>query len=155
MICGRSVVFSRYSTNKTDRHNITEILLKVAFNTTTLSLYKTTLSAMKKLPSLSRDNLLVFYYLSLYGNPMRRVAFGGRGLINGRLQVKGDSRYGLKKMSRTGPPMTIHNKFLHVFFYLAFYQHKDLNNQLNWILLNVELQELMYCCRCLVLPCCS
>jgi hypothetical protein len=41
------------STNKTDRHNITEILLKVAFNTITLSLYKTTLSAMKKLPSLS------------------------------------------------------------------------------------------------------
>jgi hypothetical protein len=55
------------STNKTDRHNITEILLKVAFNTITLSLYKTTLSAMKKLPfSLSLDNLLIFYYLSVY-----------------------------------------------------------------------------------------
>jgi hypothetical protein len=58
------------STNKTDRHNITEILLKVAFNTITLSLYKTTLSAMKKLPflslSLSLDNLLIFYYFSVY-----------------------------------------------------------------------------------------
>ena len=34
--CGRPVVFSRYSissTNKTDRHNINEILLKVALNT--------------------------------------------------------------------------------------------------------------------------
>jgi hypothetical protein len=54
------------STNKTDRHNITEILLKVAFNTITLSLYITTLSAMKKLPflslSLSRQftNILLF-----------------------------------------------------------------------------------------------
>ena len=36
-ICGRSVVFSGgipvLSTNKTDRHDITEILLKVALNT--------------------------------------------------------------------------------------------------------------------------
>jgi hypothetical protein len=31
--CGRSVVFSGSSTNKTDRHDITEILLKVALNT--------------------------------------------------------------------------------------------------------------------------
>jgi anaerobic ribonucleoside-triphosphate reductase len=35
--CDRSVVFSAYSgfssTNKTERHDITEILLKVAFNT--------------------------------------------------------------------------------------------------------------------------
>jgi hypothetical protein len=31
--CGRSVVFSGSSTNKTDRHNITETLLKVALNT--------------------------------------------------------------------------------------------------------------------------
>jgi len=30
--CDRSVVLSRYSTNKTGRHNITEILLKVALN---------------------------------------------------------------------------------------------------------------------------
>jgi hypothetical protein len=39
---GRSVVFSAIpgsSTNKTDRHHITEILLKVALNTITLSLY--------------------------------------------------------------------------------------------------------------------
>jgi hypothetical protein len=35
--CGRSVVFYRYSTNKTDRHYITEILLKVALNTITLT----------------------------------------------------------------------------------------------------------------------
>jgi hypothetical protein len=31
------VVFSRYSTNKTDRHDITEILLNVALNTITLT----------------------------------------------------------------------------------------------------------------------
>ena len=31
--CSRSVVFSGSSTNKTDRHDITEILLKVALNT--------------------------------------------------------------------------------------------------------------------------
>ena len=31
--CGRSVVFSGYSTNKTDRHDINEILVKVALNT--------------------------------------------------------------------------------------------------------------------------
>ena len=31
--CDRSVVFSRYSTNKADHHDITEILLKVALNT--------------------------------------------------------------------------------------------------------------------------
>ena len=39
--CGRSVVFFRYfdsSTNKTDHHDITEILLKVALNTITLAL---------------------------------------------------------------------------------------------------------------------
>ena len=38
--CGRSVVLSRYSgftNNKTDCHNITEILLKVALNTITLT----------------------------------------------------------------------------------------------------------------------
>jgi len=37
--CGRSLVFSGYSvssTHKTDRHDITEILLKVALNTITL-----------------------------------------------------------------------------------------------------------------------
>jgi hypothetical protein len=33
LTCGRSVVFSGSSTNKTDRHDITEILLKVALNT--------------------------------------------------------------------------------------------------------------------------
>ena len=33
----RSVIFSRYSTNKTDRHDITEPLLKVAINTITLT----------------------------------------------------------------------------------------------------------------------
>jgi hypothetical protein len=31
--CGRLVVFSRNSTNKTDCHDIAEILLKVALNT--------------------------------------------------------------------------------------------------------------------------
>jgi hypothetical protein len=31
--CDRSMVFSRSSTNKTDCHDITEILLKVALNT--------------------------------------------------------------------------------------------------------------------------
>jgi len=31
--CDRSIVFSGYSTNKTDRHDITEMLLKVALNT--------------------------------------------------------------------------------------------------------------------------
>jgi hypothetical protein len=31
--CDRSVVFSGYSTNKTDHHDITEILLKVALST--------------------------------------------------------------------------------------------------------------------------
>jgi hypothetical protein len=31
--CDRSVVFSRYSNKKTDRHDITEILLKVRLNT--------------------------------------------------------------------------------------------------------------------------
>jgi hypothetical protein len=30
--CGRSVVFSGFLTNKTDRHDITEILLKMALN---------------------------------------------------------------------------------------------------------------------------
>ena len=35
MTCGRSVVFS---TNKTDRHDINEILLKVALNTITVTL---------------------------------------------------------------------------------------------------------------------
>ena len=30
--CGRLVVLAGYSTNKTDRHDITEILLKVALN---------------------------------------------------------------------------------------------------------------------------
>jgi len=40
--CGRSVVFFGYSvssTNKTDRHYITEILLKLALNTITLTSY--------------------------------------------------------------------------------------------------------------------
>ena len=40
--CGMSVVFSRYSsTNKTDYHDITEILLKVALNTIKLNQTKT------------------------------------------------------------------------------------------------------------------
>ena len=41
MTCDRSVVFSGTpvsSTNKTDRHDITEVLLKVALNTITLFL---------------------------------------------------------------------------------------------------------------------
>jgi len=38
VICDRSVVFTGYSTNKTDRHDITEILLKVALNTITIIL---------------------------------------------------------------------------------------------------------------------
>ena len=41
-ICDRSVVFSRSSvssTNKTDRHDITEILLKVALNTIILGIF--------------------------------------------------------------------------------------------------------------------
>ena len=33
LTCDRSVVFSVYSTNKTDHHDITEILLKVALDT--------------------------------------------------------------------------------------------------------------------------
>ena len=33
MTCDRSVVFSGFSTNKTDRHDIPEILLKLALNT--------------------------------------------------------------------------------------------------------------------------
>ena len=39
MTYGRSVVFSVYSVlaNKTDRHDITEVLLKVALNTITLT----------------------------------------------------------------------------------------------------------------------
>ena len=40
VICYKSVVFSGYSgfpTNKTDRHDITEILLKVSLNTLTLT----------------------------------------------------------------------------------------------------------------------
>ena len=37
LTCGRSVVFSRYSTNKTDCQDITEILLKVALNTIILT----------------------------------------------------------------------------------------------------------------------
>ena len=36
MTCDRSVVFSGSSTNKTDRHDITEILLKMALNKQTL-----------------------------------------------------------------------------------------------------------------------
>jgi hypothetical protein len=32
MTCGRSVVFIENTTNKTDRHDITEIVLKVALN---------------------------------------------------------------------------------------------------------------------------
>ena len=36
--CGRSVVFSGYSANKTVRHNITAILLKVALSTIPLTL---------------------------------------------------------------------------------------------------------------------
>ena len=35
MICGRSVVFSGFPTDKTDRHDIGEILLKVALKTIT------------------------------------------------------------------------------------------------------------------------
>jgi len=31
--CNRSIVFSRYSTNKTYCHDVTEMLLKVALNT--------------------------------------------------------------------------------------------------------------------------
>jgi hypothetical protein len=47
--CGRSVVFTRYSTNKTDRPAITEILLKVAVETITITLNlatKTTLTSL-------------------------------------------------------------------------------------------------------------
>jgi len=40
--CGRSVVFSVFSTNKTDHHDKTEILLKVALNTITLTLIPAT-----------------------------------------------------------------------------------------------------------------
>jgi hypothetical protein len=36
--CGRSVVFSGFFTNKTDRHEITEILFNVALNIRTLTL---------------------------------------------------------------------------------------------------------------------
>ena len=42
--CGRVVVISGYSvssTNKIDRHDITEILLKVAFNTITPTIFQT------------------------------------------------------------------------------------------------------------------
>jgi hypothetical protein len=45
--CGRSVVFTGYSTNKTGRPAITEILLKVALETITITLNqaaKTTIS---------------------------------------------------------------------------------------------------------------
>ena len=53
---GRSVVFfpgiRNFSTNKTDRHDITEILLKVALNTRTLTLnpylYKTNYKCIRK-----------------------------------------------------------------------------------------------------------
>ena len=37
--CDRSMIFSWHSTNKIDHHNITEILLKVALNTMTLTLF--------------------------------------------------------------------------------------------------------------------
>ena len=37
MTCDRLVVFSGFITNKTDRHDITEILLKVALNTINLN----------------------------------------------------------------------------------------------------------------------
>ena len=42
--CGRVVIISGYSvssTNKIDRHDITEILLKVAFNTITPTIFQT------------------------------------------------------------------------------------------------------------------
>jgi len=60
------------STNKTDRHDITEILLKVALNTIkqTNKIYNTTHSAMKKW-LYNRGDLSCgehFYYLGLSGN---------------------------------------------------------------------------------------
>jgi hypothetical protein len=48
VICDRSVVFSGYSGflhNKTDSHNIIEILLKMALNTITLTLTQTYIAA--------------------------------------------------------------------------------------------------------------
>ena len=36
--CSKSVIFSRYSTNKTDSYDIAETLLKVALNTVALTL---------------------------------------------------------------------------------------------------------------------
>jgi hypothetical protein len=36
VVCGRSVVFTWYSTNKTDHHDIAKILLKVVLNIITL-----------------------------------------------------------------------------------------------------------------------
>ena len=52
VICGRSVVFSRYSdssTNKTDLHNMTEILFKVALYTITLSLFRSAIISVLQL----------------------------------------------------------------------------------------------------------
>jgi len=56
--CGRFVLFSRYSvssTNKTDHHDITEILLKVALNTITLTQIKVQTKS---------DSYIILNYLS-------------------------------------------------------------------------------------------
>jgi hypothetical protein len=52
------------STNKTERHDITEILLKVALNTIKQTNKQTT-SAFKIL-SLYRTNLIIFYWTNIF-----------------------------------------------------------------------------------------
>jgi len=59
------VVFYGYSTNKADRHDIAEILLKVALITTTLTVYQGNLHRNNKLLDIVSIENILFYCAEL------------------------------------------------------------------------------------------
>ena len=67
MTCGRSVVFSEYSgvsTNKTDHHDITEILLKVALKHHKHVTHKPIVDSLKELTDPSYTVQVCFIVIS-------------------------------------------------------------------------------------------
>ena len=77
--CGRSVVFSGYSgllhQKKTDCHYITGILLKVALNTMTLTLWKLTVKLPGKIILYATFSESVYIYLQCARNPSHHAFF--------------------------------------------------------------------------------
>ena len=79
MTCNRSVVFSGYSvfsTNKTDRHDIAEILLQVALNAITLTQDKTFLMVCISL-ILFDEHMLQYMNIKICYNFVKHGRFSG------------------------------------------------------------------------------